>query len=250
MERKNTGIHPKTVRLNRFLAQAGVGSRRKNDELIRSGTVRINGKPVTELGVQVNPFRDQVTVGGKIVSAEARDLYILLNKPKDAITTLHDERGRHTVMEYVRIHRRVFPIGRLDRNTTGVLLFTTDGDLAHALMHPRQAISRVYRVTLERPMSDEDIKRLKRGVQLEDGLAKPRSVDVIQGSGRRKILLELLEGRNREVRRLMEKVGYDVRQLDRVGFAGITPLGLTRGQWRFLERDEVKHLKRIAGLES
>jgi len=235
--------------LNRFLALAGVGSRRKSDELIKEGRVRINGTPVGELGVQVDPARDHVTVDGKPVSPERRHIYILLNKPKDAITTLHDERGRRTVMEYVKIHRRVFPVGRLDRNTTGVLLLTSDGDLAQGLMHPQHEIERVYRVTLDRPVTDEDMRKLRRGISLEDGPARAKSADIIQGSKRKKVLIILQEGRNREVRRLFEAVGYDVRQLDRVGFAGITPLGLTRGQWRFLSRDEIKYLRRVAGLE-
>jgi pseudouridine synthase len=249
MERKNTGLHQETVRLNRFLAMAGVGSRRKNDELIRSGAVSINGKPVAELGVQVRLHRDQVTVNGKTVSPEERKLYIILNKPKDTITTVKDEKGRTTVMKYVSIHQRVYPVGRLDRNTTGVLLLTNDGDLANALMHPKGEIDRMYRVTLERAVEDKDIKRLRQGVKLEDGMAKPKEVDVITGSRRMKVFIAMLEGRNREVRRMFEAVGYDVKQLDRVSFAGLTPLGLTRGEWRFLTRDEVRKLRRLTGVE-
>jgi pseudouridine synthase len=250
MERKDPRVHPQAVRLNRFLAMAGVGSRRKNDDLIRSGVVRVNGKVVDELGVQVNPYKDRVTVNGKIVNAEERHLYILLNKPKDAITTLSDERGRDTVMKYVSIHQRIYPVGRLDRNTTGVLLFTNDGDLAHALAHPSGEIERMYRVTLERQMEEKDLKRLRAGVKLDDGVAKPKEADIIQGSKRTKVLVTLAEGRNREVRRIFEALGYDVKQLDRVAFAGLTPLGLPRGDWRFLTRDEVRHLRRLTGLES
>ena len=228
---------------------AGVASRRKADELIAAGSVRINGKVVVELGTQVDPAKVQVTVNGATISPENRHLYILLNKPKDAITTLSDEKGRTTVMKYVKVHQRVFPVGRLDRNTTGVLIFTNDGDLAHALMHPRGSIERMYRITLERPIDDTALRRLRGGVHLEDGLAKPREVEVIRGSKRQKVLLTLVEGRNREVRRIFEVLGYDVRQLDRVSFAGITPLGLPRGSWRFLNREEVRHLKRAVGLE-
>jgi 23S rRNA pseudouridine2605 synthase len=249
MERKDSRLHPKTVRLNRFLAMAGVGSRRKNDELIRSGVVRINGKPVAELGVQVNLHKDQVTVSGKTVSPEQRLLYVILNKPKDAITTLSDEKGRTTVMKYVNIHQRVYPIGRLDRNTTGVLLFTNDGDLAQALMHPKGEIERMYRVTLDKQIEDKDLKKLRKGVKLEDGPAIPKEVEIIQGSKRTKVLITMMEGRNREVRRMFEVLGCEVKGLDRVSFAGLTPLGLPRGAWRFMTREEIRRLKRLTNLD-
>jgi len=247
MERKNSRLHQEAVRLNRYLAMAGIGSRRKNDELIQSGAVKVNGKPVTDLGVRVLVGKDKVSVDGNVVSLEEKLVYIIFNKPKDTITTMNDEKGRTTVMDYVRVKQRVFPIGRLDRNTTGILLFTNDGNLAHALIHPKFEIEKLYRVTLDRPVSDEDLKKLRKGVRLEDGLAKVHTAEIIQGSKRQKVLLTLREGRNREVRRIFEAIGYDVRQLDRVSFAGLTPLGIPRGSWRFLTRDEVNYLKKVTG---
>jgi 23S rRNA pseudouridine2605 synthase len=227
---------------------AGVGSRRKNDELILSGAVKINGRVVTELGTKVVLSKDRVSMNGTIVSIEEKNVYLLLNKPKDVITTMNDERGRPTVMNYVRTKYRVFPVGRLDRNTTGVLLFTNDGEFANALIHPKFEIERVYRVTIDRSMQDDDLRKLKKGIRLEDGLAKAQTAEIVEGSKRKKILLVLREGRNREVRRMFEAIEYDVRQLDRVAFAGLTTLGVPRGKCRILSYPEVKDLKRYLGL--
>ena len=248
MERENSRIHQETVRLNRFLAMAGVGSRRKNDALILSGAVKINGRVVTELGTKVVMSKDRVSMGGTIVSIEEKNVYFLLNKPKDVITTMNDERGRATVMNCVRTKYRVFPVGRLDRNTTGVLLFTNDGEFANALIHPKFEIERVYRVTVDKTMQDDDLKKLKKGIHLEDGLAKAQTAEIVEGSKRKKILIVLHEGRNREVRRMFEALDYDVRQLDRVAFAGLTTLGVPRGKCRVLSYPEVKDLKRYLGL--
>ena len=250
MERQDSGIHQETVRLNRYLAMAGIGSRRKNDELILSGAVKINGKLVKELGVQVHVGKDKISVHGELVNLEEKLVYIIFNKPKDTITTMSDEKGRTTVMKYVHVKQRIYPVGRLDRNTTGVLLFTNDGDLANALIHPKFEVEKLYRVTLDRQVSDEDLRKLRKGVRLEDGLAKVQSAEIIDGSKRKKILLALHEGRNREIRRIFEVIGYDVRQLDRVSFAGLTPLGLPRGNWRFLNRNEINYLKKLAGSTS
>ncbi len=227
---------------------AGIGSRRKNDELIRSGAVKINGRVVTELGTKVVLSKDRVSMNGTIVSIEEKNVYILLNKPKDVITTMNDERGRATVMNYVRTKYRVFPVGRLDRNTTGVLLFTNDGEFANALIHPKFEIERVYRVTVDKTMQDDDLKKLKKGIHLEDGLAKAQTVEIVEGSKRKKILIVIREGRNREVRRMFEALDYDVRQLDRVAFAGLTTLGVPRGKCRMLSYPEVKDLKKYLGL--
>ena len=250
MERKDSGIHKETVRLNRYLAMAGIGSRRKNDELILSGAVKVNGKIVKELGVQVQVGKDKISVQGELVNLEEKLVYIIFNKPKDAITTMNDEKGRTTVMKYVHVKQRIFPIGRLDRNTTGVLLFTNDGDLTNALIHPKFEIEKIYCVTLDRQISDEDLKKLRKGVQLEDGLSNVQSAEIIVGSKRKKLLLALREGRNREIRRIFEVIGYDVRALDRVSFAGLTPLGLPRGSWRFLDRTEVNYLKKLTSVTS
>lgn len=248
VKRQDSALHKEAVRLNRYLSIAGVGSRRNNDELIRSGVVKVNGRTIKELGTKVIIGRDKVTVNGKLISITDKQVYIVLNKPKDAITTLKDEKGRHTVMDYVHVKQRVFPVGRLDRNTTGVLLFTNDGKLANSLMHPSKEIERVYRVTVDKQVQKEDLVKLCRGIRLEDGIAKAKYAEIIKGSERKKILISLFEGRNREVRRMFEKIGYDVRQLDRVSFAGITTFGIPRGKWRFLTNQEVKYLKQITGL--
>ena len=250
MEREDSRVHQEAIRLNRFLALAGVGSRRKNDELILSGAVKVNGKIVRELGVKVDPFSDRVTVQGQIVALQRKIHYLLLNKPKDCITTTSDERGRVTVMDYVKMRDRIYPVGRLDRNTTGILLLTNDGELANALMHPKGEIERVYRVRMDRGIEDQDFSKLKRGVRLEDGIAKPHQAGVIPGTKRTEIYIALTEGRNREVRRMVEALGYEVEALERVSFAGLTTQGLARGRWRALTRSEVRHLKQQAGLES
>ncbi|MBI3787381.1 MAG: rRNA pseudouridine synthase, partial [Ignavibacteriales bacterium] len=173
----------------------------------------------------------------------------LLNKPKDCITTVSDERGRTTVMDYVKVRDRIFPVGRLDRNTTGVLLLTNDGELAQRLIHPKNEIERVYRVHLERGLLDEDLVSLKHGVKLEDGFAKPRDVAVIPGTKRTELVLALGEGRNREVRRMFEELGYELKGLERILFAGLSTEGLSRGKWRNLKDSEVQHLREQAGLK-
>lgn len=249
LEREDSRVHQKAIRLNRFLALAGVGSRRKNDELILSGVVKVNGRIVRELGVKLDPLTDRVTVQGKPVSIQRKTFYILFNKPKDCITTLSDERGRTTVMDYVKVHERIYPVGRLDRNTTGVLLLTNDGDFANSMMHPKKEIERVYRVRLERGMLDEDFNKFRRGIRLEDGIAKPRRAAMMPGTKRTELVLSLAEGRNREVRRMFEAIGYGVKGLERVSFAGLTTEGLPRGRWRHLTRAEVNYVKQQAGLE-
>lgn len=225
---------------------AGLGSRRKMDEYISEGRVALNGSPVLSLGVQVRPGKDVVTVDGMTVELYQRDVYVLLNKPKDCITTLSDERGRTTILDYVHVKQRIFPVGRLDRNTTGVLLLTNDGELTNALLHPRGEIERVYSVTVSEKIQETDLRELRKGVRLEDGIARPKEIVRVDT---KKVMVTLTEGRNREVRRMFEAKGYDVRQLDRVSYAGITASGLPRGTWRFLTRDEVRHLRRVSGRE-
>ncbi len=245
VERKGAGIHQENIRLNRFLAMAGVGSRRSNDELITSGAVKVNGRKVTELGSRVDPERDIVTVRGNPVHLAQHFVYVLLNKPKDCITTLSDERDRTTVVDYVKIKQRVYPVGRLDRNTTGVLLLTNDGDLTNSLIHPKFEVQKIYRAVLDKPIRSEDLGRLKRGVKLEDGTARANEAEIVEGSKRTRILVSLHEGRNREVRRIFDALGYDVKYLDRVSFAGLTYTGLQRGEWRHLTNVEVRYLKEL-----
>jgi len=225
---------------------AGLGSRRKMDEYISSGRVAINGEPVRTMGVQVRPGKDVVTVDGSSVELFERDVYIVLNKPKDCITTLSDERDRTTVLDYVKVKQRVFPVGRLDRNTTGVLLLMNDGELANAILHPRGEIERMYKVTLGENAREADIREFRKGIRLDDGIARAKEIGIVD---KKKVVLTMTEGRNREVRRMFEAKGYDVRQLDRISYGGITAAGLPRGTWRFMSRDEVKHLRSLSGVK-
>lgn len=222
---------------------AGVGSRRKNDELILTGVVSVNGRTVRELGFRVNPDSDRVSIGGKQIALAQKKIYILLNKPKDCITTLSDEKGRTTVLDYVRVKERVFPVGRLDRNSTGVLILTNDGEFANKLTHPKYQVAKEYRVSLDKPISTEHLGLLRhKGVRLDDGIARPKSVDVVKTSGRRQVVMSLHEGKNREIRRMCEALGYVVQQLDRISFGGIGHEGVARGKWRFLSKSEVRDL--------
>ncbi|HEX9615562.1 MAG TPA: pseudouridine synthase [Bacteroidota bacterium] len=245
LERKDTNLHQETLRLNRYLALAGIGSRRKNDELILSGAVRINGAVVKELGTKVVVATDRVTVNGQPVTLAQKFLYILFNKPKDCITTLSDERGRTTIMDYVRVRQRVFPVGRLDRGTTGVLLLTNDGDLAHLLTHPSSEIEKIYRAGLDRSIPEEDLRKLSKGIRLDDGPARAGRIAAVPGTRRREVVLTVREGRNHLVRRMFEALEYDVKKLERLSFAGLTAEGVSRGKWRFLSAREIQYLKDI-----
>lgn len=230
--------------LNKYLAHSGVCSRRDAAELVKSGKVKVNGQLITEPGFKVTA-KDEVKVEGKKVTPTKELFYILLNKPKDYITTTDDPQGRKTVLELIRqaTPERVYPVGRLDRNTSGVLLLTNDGDLSQKLTHPSNEIKKVYAVTLDKPLEKADFEKLLAGVQLEDGLAKVDAVGFTDAGDRRQVGVELHSGRNRVVRRLFEALNYDVRGLDRVVFAGLTKKNVTRGKWRFLTEKEVRDLK-------
>lgn len=234
------------TRLNKYLAMAGICSRREADKFIEQGMVSINGKVVTELGTKVKPD-DIVEYGGEKIKAEALR-YILLNKPKDCITTLSDERGRNTVVGLVKnaCKERVFPVGRLDRNTTGLILLTNDGDLADKLAHPSNDVRKVYHVITDKNVSIADLKKLETGVELDDGVAKAdAALFAGDGSVRNEIGMEIHSGRNRVVRRMFEALGYEVTRLDRAAFAGLSKKGLPRGRWRFLTDKEVGYLKML-----
>ena len=238
------------MRLNKFLARAGVGSRREADTVIADGRVRVNGEVTTEMGVQVAPD-DRVEVDGQPI--RPTDLaYVLLNKPTDTITTVTDDRGRQTVMDLVSIPDRLksalFPVGRLDRQTTGALLLTTDGELAHRLMHPSYGAVKLYRVTVNEALTALDLERLRKGVELDDGPARADQAMFI-GTDKRDLGLQLHEGRNRQVRRMIEALGRRVVSLDRVGYAGLDLEGLRRGRWRRLEPHEVNALRRSVKLK-
>jgi len=235
------------VRINRFLSMCGITSRRKAEELVLAGKVEINHAVVRDLATRVDPARDKVFVGGTQAVPAPGHLYLVLNKPKDSITTLSDERGRTTVMSMVRTRERVYPVGRLDRNTTGVLLLTNDGGFAHRLMHPRFHVPKSYRVSCDRAVSQADIVQLRGGIQLPDGRTAPAEVQFLpQGRGK-EIGVTIHEGRNRQVRRMFEALGYDVQKLDRVAYGPVTKEGLARGGTRSLTRGEIRTLKEMAG---
>ncbi len=245
VERKSSRFHKEDIRLNKFLAMAGVGSRRSNDELIVSGVVRVNGKKIGELGTRVNPDKDIVTVNGNPVHLAQHNVYILLNKPKDCITTLSDEKDRTTIMNYVRVRERVFPVGRLDRNTTGILLLTNDGEMTNSLIHPKFEVEKIYKVSLDKALKVEDVAKLRKGVRLKDGIAGANEVEFVDGGKRMRVCVSIHEGRNREVRRVFEALGYIVKYLDRVSFAGLNYSGLQRGEWRYLTNAEVRFLREL-----
>jgi 23S rRNA pseudouridine2605 synthase len=234
------------IRLNKYIANAGLCSRREADTLISSGAVKVNGVVVSELGTKVKPS-DKVTVGEQTLKAE-KHRYVLLNKPKGYITTTDDPRERKTVMVLVEkaCKERIYPVGRLDRNTLGVLLFTNDGDLAKKLTHPKHNIKKIYHVFLDQPLSKRDMQAIAEGLQLEDGFIKPDVVSYVgPGDDRKSVGIELHSGKNRIVRRIFESLGYKVEKLDRVYFAGLTKKDLPRGRWRHLTDKEVDFLKMI-----
>jgi len=235
------------IRLNRYISNAGICSRREADELIRAGAVSVNGKVVTEMGYKVQPT-DSINYGGETLRKE-KMVYVLLNKPKDFITTLEDPGQRKTVFDLIKnaCRERIYPVGRLDRNTTGVLLFTNDGELTKKLTHPKHGVKKIYHVTLDKPFSRPELDELQaNGVMLEDGVVKPDHVQYAgEGGNKKEIGIEIHSGRNRVVRRLFEHFGYEVIKLDRVVFAGLTKKDLPRGDWRLLSEKEVAFLKML-----
>jgi 23S rRNA pseudouridine2605 synthase len=242
-----TAKAPGQIRINRFLSMCGITSRRKAEELVLQGKVEINHTVVRDLATRVDPARDRVFVGGTQAVPVKGFLYLVLNKPKDSITTLSDERGRTTVMSMVRTRERVYPVGRLDRNTTGVLLLTNDGSFAHRVTHPKFNVPKSYRVSCDRALSRSDMTLLRGGISLADGRTAPAEVEFI-GQGRGKeIGITIHEGRNRQVRRMFETLGYNVVKLDRVAYGPVTKEGLARGGTRSLTRSEIRALKKMAG---
>ena len=234
------------IRLNKYLADSGVCSRREADELIKAGCVTVNGEVITTMGYKVKPA-DKVVYGGQTLNRE-KLRYILLNKPKGYITTADDPEGRTTVMELVQdaCTERIFPVGRLDKNTTGLLLLTNDGDLAKKLTHPSSEISKLYHVVLDKPLTRNDMLRIADGVELDDGMITPDEIAYdADDESKKSVGIKLHSGRNRIVRRIFEHLGYDVQKLDRVMFAGLDKYQLPRGEWRFLTDQEVAALKRL-----
>ena len=231
------------IRLNKFMANAGICSRRVADEYIQKGLVMVNDTVVTELGMKITP-KDVVKYNGEIVTTEKK-CYILLNKPKDCVTTSDDPNGRKTVMDLVKgaCEERIYPVGRLDRNTTGVLLLTNDGDLAAKLAHPQYVKKKIYQVWTDKPISEEDMQHIADGVELDDGPIHADAVSYVSPTDRKQAGIEIHSGRNRVVRRIFESLGYHVVKLDRVYFAGLTKKNLPRGRWRYLTQEEVNFLK-------
>lgn len=234
-----------TVRLNKFIANAGICSRREADTYIAAGNVTVNGQVVTEMGHQVNP-QDEVRFDGRMLRSEKKE-YVLLNKPKNFITTTQDEKGRRTVMELISgaTKARLLPVGRLDRNTTGLLLFTNDGELAKKLTHPRHGVRKIYHVELNQNVKPSDLQKIRDGIELEDGSVKADEVSFIEGASKREVGIQIHSGRNRIVRRIFEHLGYEVVKLDRVVFAGLTKKDLPRGHWRPLTKQEIINLQMI-----
>jgi 23S rRNA pseudouridine2605 synthase len=234
----NSSVMP----LNKFLAHCGVSSRRDAAEFVKQGKVKVNNETIIEPGHRVSA-KDEIKLNGKKLSLARNLVYILLNKPKDYITTTEDPHSRKTVLDLVRIKERVYPVGRLDRNTSGVLLLTNDGELSQKLTHPSYEVKKVYHVSLDRPFDKKDFDRVLKGLVLDDG---PATVDVLAYADTRdktQIGVEIHSGRNRIVRRIFEHLGYDVKYLDRVMFAGLTKKNVERGKWRFLTEKEVRALK-------
>lgn len=236
----------KPVRLNKYIANAGICSRREADNLIQSGAVSINGNIVTELGTKVNPG-DTVQFGGETLISE-RKRYILLNKPKGYITTTEDPQERRTVMALVKdaCKERVYPVGRLDRNTTGLLLFTNDGELAKKLTHPKHGAQKIYHVELDKPLTKNDMELIRQGIELDDGLIIVDEIAYIdENKNKKEIGIEIHSGKNRIIRRIFESLDYEVVKLDRVLFAGLSKKDISRGMWRFLNEKEIAFLKML-----
>lgn len=232
------------IRLNKFIASAGICSRREADNLITNGKISVNGNIVTELGARVSTT-DEVCYNGKILNQE-KNVYIILNKPKDCVTTLHDPHAKRTVMDLIKHkgNERIFPVGRLDKPTTGVLLLTNDGALTEKLTHPSYNKLKIYHVFLDKDLSQEHFDAILKGFELEDGFIKADALSYVDNGRRNQAGIEIHSGRNRIVRRIFAHLGYDVEKLDRVYFAGLTKKGLQRGHWRYLSAKEVSMLKK------
>ncbi|UII22430.1 pseudouridine synthase [Fulvivirga ligni] len=232
------------IRLNKYIANSGVCSRREADKLIEAGEIKVNGKVVTEMGFKVKP-EDKVTHNGKKLVPE-KHIYLLLNKPKDFITTTDDPENRRTVMDLVKnaCSERIYPVGRLDRNTSGLLLFTNDGELAKKLSHPSHKVKKIYKVDLDKSITKEHFIQIQSGLELEDGLAVVDNLAILDGD-KRQLGIEIHIGKNRIVRRIFEHLGYEVEKLDRVMYGFLDKLNLPRGKWRMLTEKEVIKLKHL-----
>lgn len=232
------------MRLNKYIAYAGIASRRNAEQLVRDGKVTVNGEVVDLPFIEIQP-EDEVRYKGKIIEPTKEFIYLLINKPKNCISTVSDEKDRRTVLDLVRESKeyRLYPVGRLDRNTTGLLILTNDGHLAQKLSHPSYEITKVYQATLDKDVTPEDLDAFQKGAELEDEFLKPDAVNFTQDQGKRDILIEIHSGKNRVVRRYFEHFGFQVIKLDRVYYAGLTKKNLGRGKYRRLTQAEVRNLK-------
>jgi len=237
------------IRINKFIAHAGLCSRREADVLIAEGKVEVNGKVVTELGLKVSQ-RDKVVVDGQTLSLEPF-VYLLLHKPKNTITTTDDEKGRNTVLDEIEnaTGYRVYPVGRLDRNTTGLLILTNDGDLTHRLMHPSYKVRKTYEVSTKRELTDDELSGFLKGVELEDGAAVGHNVKRF-ADVKNSFLISVFEGRNRLIRRMVEFHGTEVTKLKRIEYAGLNLKGVSNGRWRFLRQNEINDLRKLVKLDA
>ncbi len=232
-----------TIRLNKFIANSGICSRREADQYIQAGVVTVNGEVITELGTKVNVLNDDIRFNGERIRGEEK-VYIVMNKPKGFVTTASDPHAEKTVMDLLKnCSARVFPVGRLDKNTTGVLMFTNDGEIAERLTHPSYDKKKIYQVILDKPLAQEDYDKIVAGITLSDGNIKADELEYIDAEDHRKLGIEIHSGKNRIVRRIFESLGYEVKALDRVYFAGLTKKGLKKGEWRYLSEGEANVLK-------
>lgn len=236
---------PREIRLNKYISNSGICSRREADTFIKAGSATVNGKVITEMGYKVKPT-DEVRFDGSLIHPESKR-YILLNKPKNYITTMDDERGRNTVMELVRnaTKERIYPVGRLDRNTTGLLLFTNDGEMAKKLTHPKHNVRKLYHASLDKKLEMKDLIKISENFMLEGKMVYVDAISYIENEPKTEVGIEIHSGRNRIVRKIFEHFGYKVIKLDRVIFAGLTKKNLSRGHWRHLTEQEVINLKML-----
>ncbi|MEL6632528.1 MAG: pseudouridine synthase [Bacteroidota bacterium] len=234
------------IRLNRFIARAGVCSRRDADDLIANGEIKVNGDVITEMGVKILPGTDKVEYRGEVLEPQ-QFVYVLLNKPKNMITTMQDPMGRRIVLDAIfrATKERVYPVGRLDRNTTGLILLTNDGEMTSKMTHPNQLIKKIYQARLDKPLTKEHMNMMLEGLDLEDGIVRVDKIDYVFDRPKNFIGLEISSGKNRAVKRMFEHLGYFVMSLDRVTFGPLTKKGLPRGKWRKLDDREVGWLKML-----
>lgn len=236
----------KSTRLNKFISNAGITARRKADELIFTGRVTVNMQTVTNPGTKINPEKDIVKVDGEKVKPQSEYIYVLLFKPRGYVTTTHDEKGRPTVLDLIGLNTRLYPVGRLDYDTDGVLLLTNDGEFSNMMMHPRHKVFKTYFAKLDKPISDDEIIKLRTGIMLDGKPTSRAKVRVIPNTGDQNIWISIHEGRNRQVRRMLESLGFVVQRLKRVEYARIGLEGLKPGEWRYLTEEEVAMAKKLA----